>query len=340
MRLAGAALATLLLLALLTFLLWRALQSDEPRYALEIKAFDDASLAGASLRRDILAARTGLLRDYDPIVRDVAAVDDAVERLRAYAGERGLDMAMVDRLAAALAEEHVLTESFKTDNAVLRNSLSYFGLLSTSPDFVGDNAAFSQIVGALAAAVLNLTLDSSPESAKAVLRQIEELERRAPSQGPRAAAPQALLVHARLLYDLVPAVDSILKALIADPSREPREALRALFRDAHMLAEQAAQKFRLLLYVVSLLLLVALVYAGMRLRARALAQRTRAAFEHIIAETSTRLISSSPADTDARLMQVLGALCRAIGIERAYIVLDDVRRLPYVWSAAGAALQT
>jgi signal transduction histidine kinase/CheY-like chemotaxis protein len=338
MRLLGGAITVLLLLVLLTFLLLRGIWTDEPRYALELKAFDDLSLGEASLRRHVLEARAGLLRNYDAIVKDVEAMHDAVARLRAYARERGLDAALVERVAGVIGTEDALTESFKTDNAVLQNSLSYFGLLSISPDFVGDKALFAQTAGALAAAVLRLTLDSSPESALAVERQVEELERQAPSSGPRAAAPQALIVHARLLYDLIPAVDAILKALVADRRREPIEALRAQFLEKHADAEGTAQRFRLLLYALALLLLVALIYVGMQLRARALALRIRASFEHIIAQSSTQLISIAPEETGARLTHVLGALCRVIGIERAYIVLDDARGPPHVWSAAGAAL--
>ena len=45
----------------------------------------------------------------------------------------GADTGPVDRLAAATKIEEKLTERFKSDNALLRNSLSYVGLLSTSP---------------------------------------------------------------------------------------------------------------------------------------------------------------------------------------------------------------
>ena len=101
--------------------------------------------------------------------------------------------------------------------------------------------------------------------------------------------------------------------------------------------EATAQRFRLLLYLVSLLLLVILVHLGLRLRARALALRRRAAFEHVIAENSTRLINCPPAETDARLKQVLGELCQAIGVERAYVVLDENPTRVNAWSADGMA---
>jgi signal transduction histidine kinase len=337
MRLLGGAIVVLILLAFLTFLLLRSIWTDEPGYALELKALGDFSLAEASLHRDILEARAGLLRNYDPIARDVEAMDDATVRLKARAEERKLDAAFVDHLVRALAREETLTEKFKSDNAVLQNSLSYFGLLSISPEFVVDKAQFAQTVGALAAALLHLTLDSSPESAHAVEQYIEELEKLAPSSGPRAAAPQALIVHARLLHDLLPAVDAILKALLGQESRESLEALREQFGKKHSTAEATAQHFRLWLYVASLLLLMALAYVGMQLRARAKALRTRAAFEHIIAESSTHLINCPPTETGARLTQVLGALCGAVGAERGYIAHDQDGSPPYVWSAKGAA---
>jgi hypothetical protein len=76
-----------------------------------------------------------------------------------------------------------------------------------------------------------------------------------------------------------------------------------LFSNRQSAVEKTARRFQLLLYLTSLLLLVVLV--GLRLRARALAMRLRAAFEHVIAENSTRLINCPPAETDTRLKQVL-----------------------------------
>src|SRR5262249_5121308 len=96
-----------------------------------------------------------------------------------------------------------------------------------------------------------------------------------------------------------------------------------------------AQGFRVFLYLVSLLLLITLVLLGVQLRARALVLRQRAAFERVIAETSTRLINCPPAETDARLKQVLGELCRAINVERGYVVLDESPIRVNVWCADG-----
>ena len=84
-----------------------------------------------------------------------------------------------------------------------------------------------------------------------------------------------MLAHAGLLYEELPAVDATLKAFIAVPSREALEATRAMFSLHRARVAAVEQRFRLLLYLVSLVLLFALVLLGLRLRARAVALRRR-----------------------------------------------------------------
>jgi signal transduction histidine kinase len=333
MRLLSGALGVLLLLALLTWLLLRGIDTNEPAYAATLRTFDDFALAEASLHRDVLQARAGLLRDYDTLVKSVEAMQDAVTRLRSHAQTEGLDVGPADRLAATVSQQEELTERFKSSNALLQNSLSYVGLLSTSPAFGAQDAQLAPATGALAAALLYLRRDTSPDAVKALQERIDQFAAQAPTTGPDAEAAQALLAHSRLLQELMPAVDETLKALVAAPSRQPLEEVRAQFSDRRSAVEMTAQRFRLLLYLVSLLLLVMLVHLGLRLRERALALRRRAAFEHVIAENSTRLINCPPAETDARLKQVLGEFCRAMDVERAYVVLDENPARVNVWCA-------
>ena len=337
MRLWPGAIGVLLLLALLTWLLVRAIDTNAPAYAQTLRNFDDFALAEASLNRDVLQARAGLLRDYDALAKAVEGMEGAVARLRSDAEMRGLAPGAADRVAATVAEQEELTERFKSSNALLQNSLSYVGLLSTSPTFGALDAELAPATGALAAAILHLTRDPSPEAVMALQERIERFAAQAPAVGPEVDAAQALLAHARLLHDLLPLVDETLKAIMVVPSRQPLEELRRLFADNQASVEAAAQRFQLLLYLVSLLLLIVLVRLGLQLRARGLVLRQRAAFEHVIAENSTRLINCPPAETDARLKQVLGELGRAIGAERGYVVLDENPTRVNAWCAEGAA---
>ncbi len=336
MRLLPGAVAACLLLALLTWLLVRGISTGSAEYSTALRTLDDFALAEASLHRDVLLARAGLLQDYDPVNAAMAQINSAVARLRLEALEEGLGAAPVERLAAATRREEELTERFKTDNALLRNSLSYVGLLSTNPDFVERNPLLAPSIGALAAAILQLTLDSSPPSRHAVQDRLVELAEQTPVEGSDERSAQAFIAHARLLEHVVPTVDDTLKSLFAVPTRAPLEETRALFSDRHLAAEASAQRYRLLLYATSLLLVVALVDLGRRLRARAVALRKRAAFEHLIAENSTSLINCPPGETESRLMQALGELGKAMGVDRAYVALAETPVRVYAWANDGA----
>jgi signal transduction histidine kinase len=337
MKLLPGAAAVLLLLLLLTWLLLRGIGTDASRYAAIFQVFHDYSLAEASLDRDVLQARAGLLRNYDPLVKAVREMEYAVAKLRLYALAEGLDHTLVAGLANAVSEQESLTERYKTDNALLQNSLSYFGLLSTGPAYGGQDVHLAAATGALAAAILHLTRDASAESAQSVQDRLDQLAAEAPTSGPDAEAMQALLAHARLLHRLLPDVDETLKALLAVPRTSPFETLHTLFTNRQVAIEATARRFRLLLYATSLLLLLALVYLGLQLRDRALALRRRAAFEHIIAQNSTRLINCPPAETEARLKQVLADVCQTVGLDRGYVVLDEIPIRAIAWCADGTA---
>ena len=120
-------------------------------------------------------------------------------------------------------------EQFKSSNALLQNSLSYVGLLSTSPAFGAQDAQLATATGAMAAAMLHLRRDTSSDAVKALQERIDRFAAQAPTVGPDAEAARALLAHARLLQDLMPAVDETLKSIVAAPSRQPLEQTRALF---------------------------------------------------------------------------------------------------------------
>ncbi len=82
--------------------------------------------------------------------------------------------------------------------------------------------------------------------------------------------------------------------------------------------------------------MVALIDLGRRLQARAVALRKRAAFEHLIAKSSTSLINCPPGETKSRLEQALAELGTATGVNRAYVALAETPVRVYAWSVDGA----
>jgi DAHL domain-containing protein len=109
-----------LVILLLTWLSLRAADTKADLFDHALTALDRLSMPESALHRDLLSARTGMLRDYDPLVQDVNAVDASLDRLRRTAPVDTATTAVVDRLAASIARQEEMVEQFKSDNALLQ----------------------------------------------------------------------------------------------------------------------------------------------------------------------------------------------------------------------------
>jgi signal transduction histidine kinase len=329
-----AAAAVPLVLVLLTWLSFRASNTDVERFDRALGALDRFALVESALQRDVLSARAGMLRNYDPLVREVNILKELISRLRDAALADTEEAAAIDRLAASVSRQEELTEQFKSNNALLQNSLAYFRLFSVGLSDADRSSPLAPTVSALAAAMLQLTLDTSPLAARDVADRLNGLAAQALPPG-EAGSIEALLAHGRLLHDLLPTTDRVLTALLEKPSRRQQEAIRTMVL-AHQAASRAtAQKFRLLLYVTSLVLVGLLVHLGLRLRSRALALHRRAAYEHVIAGISTRLIDTQPHEIDAQIHRALAEVAELVHADRAYLVVSGESTQINKWSREG-----
>ena len=336
MRMAPAAIGAPFLLSLLTWLLVNGLDLDSNRFDRELRALDDFSRFERGFTREVLAARVGLSRSYDGLVRMVEAYENSLDRLREAAGPNAEESAAIEALAAAADRQEKLIEQFKTRNALLHNSFAYFGMLSAHLAASNHEPAVAATTTTLAAAMLRLTLDTSLAAAREVQDRLNEL---ASLQRPSSDADtiQAVIAHGGVLHDLLPATDAALKALVAAASNREQEVVRSLIMKRQLAAQASAGRYRVLLYATSLMLLGMLVYLGLQLRARAIALRRRAAFEHVIAGVSMRFINAQPQNIDAEIEQALADMAGCIGSDRAYFVLSGAAPRLHVWCKAGVS---
>lgn len=335
MRVAQIIAAVALVLMLLTWL-WLSSTNNEAGTADEaMRALDDFSMAERALHRDVLSARIGLLRNYDPLVREINALRDATQRLRAAAAREPEIAAAANRLAAQIHQQEQWTERFKTRNALLQNSLSHFALLSAQLSAADQGGARARRVGALATALMELTFDPSP----AVAAQVDARLAGLPGDPPPGDDPvlERLLAHAHLLRKLLPEIDGAVRAVFVIPRNGEAEVIRALILARKNVAEKQARSFRHILYVTSLLLLGSLAYLGIRLQSRARSLRRRAAMEHVIASISTRFINSRPRDIAAHVALALGELAAHMGAARAYFIAGGKTVQLYKWSRDGVS---
>ncbi|MBV8120511.1 MAG: two-component system VirA-like sensor kinase [Alphaproteobacteria bacterium] len=334
MRMSPAAAVVPALLVLLTWLSFRAIDLDAERYDRALKALDRFTMIEIALHRDVLSARAGILRNYDPLVRAVGALREALDRLHDNSSADAEEAAAIDRFAAATKRQEELTEQFKTDNALLQNSLADFLLFSARLSASAENATLAAGVSALAASMLQLTLDTSAAAANEVTARLSGLATQPVTAG-ESDTVQALLAHGRLLRDLLPTTDSVLKALLAAPGKAELTTLRTMILKRQAQSRATARVFRLLLYATSLFLVGVLTHFGLRLRARTLTLRRRASFEHLIAGISTRLIETQRQEIGAHIDRALAELAEYLGADRAYLVISASPTRMHRWCRAG-----
>jgi signal transduction histidine kinase/uncharacterized protein with PIN domain len=314
---------------LLTWLSLRATNPEAELFDRALAELDRFATIENALYRDVFTARVGTLLNYDPLVTDIDALHSSCGRLRETAALDATTTAAVERLAESVDRQEELVERFKSDNALLRNSLSFFGRFSTHPSSADLGAAIS----AAAAAMLHLTLDTSATTAREVQDRLDDLAALARPSDDDPVGP--LLAHGRLLHRLLPAVDNVLKMMDALPQKQEQDALRALLLTQQSASRATARKLRLGLYGISLLLVAFLVHLGVRLRKRANALRRRAALEHVIAGISVRFINVQRDQIDAEIDRALAELGRCIGSDRAYFVSSRPTPRVRIWSKPG-----
>jgi PAS domain S-box-containing protein len=335
------------LLLLLTYLLFQSRSPDLAARARMQDALQAVQLHDAELTRDVLLARAGLLPNYDSLSMIGAKLARAAGTLRVASGTVTGAPSLArhaDALVAALAEKTALVEYFKSDNALLRNSSTYFthagqvlgARAGARPAMAGEIAAASH-------AMLGYIQAPDPSAGREIDAALARLAGRA------AGAPdvQALVAHGRLVVEVLPEVDALLREIITAPTAVRAETMQDAVLEYARRVEARAQVFRLLLYLVAIVLLGYLLYQVGQLRARARDLRaSEERFRAITESAGDAIVSADSAGCivswNARAEAIFGyAAAETLGTPLAGL-LPERERVTHGqrvadWSTAGVA---
>ena len=320
---AGLALAAVLLLSWLCFI---ATNPSVERDDHALTTLNEFVATESGLRENILNARLGLLRDYDPLNQQMTRLYELIDHLR----ENGIASAALDPLTEVVDRQDQMTERFKTNNALLQNALAYFGLLSGRFGLGANDETIDAAITALSTSILHLMLDPSAASRLQVQAGLDSLAQETQTFGDTELR-EGLLTHGRTLHDLLPATDDLVRSLYDLPMSAREDVVRHAIA-AHQRARQArADLYRLLLYSVSLFLLLILVVLGFRLNRLLQNLRRRATFEHAMAGISMRFVNARESDLQPTVEQALAELTTRVGADRAYLIFPTQPQL-FLWS--------
>jgi signal transduction histidine kinase/CheY-like chemotaxis protein len=318
-----------LLLDLLTLLLLGSINSDEAGHEHALQALERFTHAEAMLQRDILLVRAGLLRNYDPLVAELDSISANLTAFQVQARADGLDPAPMQLLQDVAGRQADLTERFKSEQALLRNSLAYFPIVTMQAVALDADHSLAAPIGALNEAVLRLTLDTSPEAVQAVQSRLDALAQLQMPPGSQSNTLRMLERHGRMLERLLPEINRLVHDIVRHPAAM-RQAEQEL-RSRELKLRQRQRTFRSGLYAVSLLVLIGLIPLGLHLRASRLALREQAAIKHMVAQISTGLISCAPERMGTYLTEALGIIGREIGLDRVYVIRPEPPGL-HLWT--------
>ncbi len=325
------------LVAVLTLLFVKATVLHEGNQASFESLQRELRETDTALNLAVLSSRFGLLPDYDALTRGSRSLREgaaALDPLPAFLDASAQDQLrpLAARYQAHLEQKIALVERFKSENAVLRNSLAYFpgaaaGLAQRTP---GRHDPMAQRLNILLQSLLLYIQSPDEESAGRIADHIRlmESERRLYPVALAADSLNNLLLHARTLLRTKPAVDSLTRDILLLPTQEAAETLNRAYTAQRERIQFQANIYRTLLYLAALGLsaYVLSVILRLRLSSRALARSNQALEERIAeqqqAEQSLRLQAKVFAgisegvlitDADSRVLSVNEAFTEITG---------------------------
>jgi signal transduction histidine kinase/ActR/RegA family two-component response regulator len=316
------------LMLALTYVLVQAATPDAALHERTLGALRSLALSDAALQRDVLRARAGLLRNYDPLVSSSRSLGAAASTLGS-AGHVAKGAALedierrVDGIIAAVREQEGLVEDLKSRNALLQNSVSYF---THSIERIGAGAAgkVAQVpaeIGELANVMLGLLQDPHGEAALRIGPALDRLQR-VELSGEAQQSVRALVAHGRLIAATLPEVDELVTRLQAAPIADRGRELLDVYLGRYGRAAARADAFRILLYAASVALAAYVAFLFMRLRIQARSLQVRLDFENMIADISSRFIGLPRDRIGDGIRDGLARIAQHTGVERAYIALE------------------
>ncbi|SJM96379.1 DAHL domain-containing protein [Crenothrix polyspora] len=254
------------LLLALTYLWLKSTPPDLDRRNRLQETLRVIELREAELMRDILLARAGLLPNYDALTlagHELLRLANSLKTdSRPVVSGTGQNLAKsADALATVLQDKLAKAEYFKSDNALLRNSVMYFNLVGKALNPRGKSDTPAQ-TGPLWQAMFSFMATPDPESAQAIQGELNRLAK----LKPLPKDYRILLAHGGLIVKVLPKLDELLRDIIDTPITAAVDDFQIALNSHGSAAEDRAKTHRLWLYLVAVVLVGYVIYQFLRLR--------------------------------------------------------------------------
>ncbi|MEO5668824.1 MAG: DAHL domain-containing protein [Bdellovibrionota bacterium] len=268
-----------------------------------LQLFLRAKTVEASLEKDLLESRAFLLLNYDLLVQEEAEVERICSSFRSDAyglsGTFNHDIdASINAYCDAMEAKVEKVESFKSRNAILKNSVSFLQkIASQNIEFAGHDSREEGLRIRVVNASLAYALVSTADAKLALEKAIVLIDRSPALHGLNEL--DATAKHASKILEIKDELDRFMMETLDSKSHGLLDKLRASYFTAYENDQKNASSYRRLLFGACLLFLSFVLYAVVRVwsSAQALAQ-ANTHLEKRVEERTLELSSS-----EAMIMQ-------------------------------------
>jgi signal transduction histidine kinase/CheY-like chemotaxis protein len=247
--------------SLLTFLFVQQRPPDSGKHDRVVLDFQSLERLNAEIDADLVSSRYDLLRSYDPFVKKLEEMQAAAAGLQSIPGlmswsNRERMVPLLARESEVLSEMAQLVERFKSENAVLKNSLRYFPVLieEASRAATGDRLVQDRLANLLRDVLL---YDLTPHSdlAGVLNTEIALVTTDAARRPALEATLNSVRAHAATIRDSKPKVEALIEQVTGLPTTGSLAAIASAYvtdRDREL---KRSEIYRLFLYLTSVILL-------------------------------------------------------------------------------------
>lgn len=250
------------LMAILTFLYIQSRQANHDRLYQVSSMIHQISSLDAALERDVLKMHYGLLRHYDSITHNEKDMRIILKKLSSRIEDIEPLSSGFSELQRSVAEQSLVLDRFKRDNALYRNSLRYFPVAIRQ--LYVDRPELVPYLTHLYNDLLQSVTVPEGNTLTHLNKYVGELQDEGLS---------ILAKHLALIIEQSSRTQAGVDALINSGTGENATALLIAYDLYHDEKMQRAERYRIALVVFSALLLFSIVYVAYRLQMTANALR-------------------------------------------------------------------
>ncbi|HEY6332686.1 MAG TPA: DAHL domain-containing protein, partial [Blastocatellia bacterium] len=262
-------------ISLLIFLLVKTQGADHDAHhqfnvsLLRLKELD------ATINQDLLKSRYEMLSSYDPFVNDINEVAKSRADLKtvALASRYGHDQVSksIEDYEDVLDKKGLLLEKFKSRNAILRNSLRYLPVLTAElVEKAGqypDGKDYARKLNDVLRDVLIYNLHGGDDLASRIDTEADSLlQQHAASNTPDDGGVRMVVSHTKTILKNKSELDALTSQVLQLPVPEQAEKVNAVYNEYYNRSLKTSDSYRLLLYLLSVILAGCIAYAVIELR--------------------------------------------------------------------------